>query len=524
LYQTTYRNGFVTLRRSFLKSALCGTVGAAILDACGGKAWAVEPGPIPQPRIDASLPELDALAQKLMASTGIPGMAIAVVQGGKPIFAKGYGVAKAGTPQAVDPDTVFQLASVSKSVGATVVARQVGKGTVAWDTPMRTLLPWFALSTPKATELVTIGDLYAHRSGLPDHAGDMLESVGYGRDEILHRLRYVPLDGFRTQWHYTNFGLTAAAEGVTVKSGQDWAALSEETIYQPLGMTRTSSRFADFVARPNHAVGHVPVDGKFVPGPPRDPDAQSPAGGVSSSVNDLAKWMSMMLGMGNVGGTQLIPAAALRPVIAEQMLVRAAEDGRSARYYGFGFNVGTSDAGRMLDDHSGAFIMGAATCFMMIPSTDLGIVVLTNAWPVGVPETLCLSFFDLVQFGKVQRDWHAILSGAFAELTKPQGSLAGDPRLPNPAPAQPLAAYTGTYNSEYYGPLVVSAEDGQLVLTLGPAAMKYKCTHWDGDVFAITAGGESATPGSLFKASFTATQAMLELFDADGAGLGTFTR
>jgi CubicO group peptidase (beta-lactamase class C family) len=295
-------------------------------------------------------------------------------------------------------------------------------------------------------------------------------------------------------------------------------------IYQPLGMSRTSSRFADFESRPNHAVGHVPVDGKFVPGPPRDPDAQSPAGGVSSSVNDLGKWLSMMLGMGNVGGTQLIPEWTLQPVITKQILTHPAHDGRPAGYYGFGFNVGTSDAGRMLADHSGAFIMGAATCFMIIPSTNLGIVVLTNAWPIGVPEALCLSFFDWVQYGTVQRDWAVEMAKAFAGITAPEGSLAGQRRPPLPFPPKPLPFYTGIYNSAYYGKLLVGVENGGLVLTLGPAGVKYKCRHWTGDVFAMTAGGETAVPGSLFKAVFTDRQVALELFETEGPGLGVFTR
>jgi hypothetical protein len=210
---------------------------------------------------------------------------VAVVQGDTPVFAKGYGVTQAGTQQAVDADTVFQLASMSKSLGSTVVARQVGKGIVDWDTPMHTLLPWFALSDPSVTQQLTVGDLYAHRSGLPDHVGDQLEDLGYDRTQGLERLRYVPLDGFRTQWHYTNFGMTAAAEGVATVSGIDWATLSEQALYQPLGMTRTSSRFSDFNARSNRAVGHVPKDGQFVPGPVRDPDAQSPAGVLNGGQN-----------------------------------------------------------------------------------------------------------------------------------------------------------------------------------------------------------------------------------------------
>src|ERR1700722_14011883 len=83
---------------------------------------------IPPARIDAAIAKVDGMARDMMRKTGIPGMAVAVVHNDRVVFAKGYGVRKVGTTQAVDTDTVFQLASVSKSVGATVVAAAVGKG------------------------------------------------------------------------------------------------------------------------------------------------------------------------------------------------------------------------------------------------------------------------------------------------------------------------------------------------------------------------------------------------------------
>jgi CubicO group peptidase (beta-lactamase class C family) len=142
-------------------------------------------------------------------------------------------------------------------------------------------LPQFTLADPYVTAHVTIGDLYAHRSGLPEHAGDDLEDLGYDRAQVLERLRYLPLDPFRSSYHYTNFGVTAAAEAVAAAARVDWATLSEQVLYTPLGMSSTSSRFADFEARENRARGHQLVGGAYVARDVRQPDAQSPAGGVS---------------------------------------------------------------------------------------------------------------------------------------------------------------------------------------------------------------------------------------------------
>src|SRR5690606_37477357 len=128
-----------------------------------------------------------------MEETGVPGVAVGVVYEDRLFWAAGYGVREVGKPDPLDVDTVFQLASVSKSIGATLVARLVGEGYLAWDDPVVKYLPDFALSDPWVTAHVSVADLYAHRSGLPDHAGDDLEEIGYGRAGIIERLRLFEL-------------------------------------------------------------------------------------------------------------------------------------------------------------------------------------------------------------------------------------------------------------------------------------------------------------------------------------------
>ncbi|RJG07943.1 serine hydrolase [Noviherbaspirillum cavernae] len=479
--------------------------------------------PIPAGQIDRAVSQLDAMAADIMARTGIPGMAVAVVHGGQTVYAKGFGVRAAGNPALVDADTVFQLASMSKSIGATVVAQQVGAGRVKWDTPVQANLPSFSLADPYISEKMTIGDLYSHRSGLPSHAGDKLEDLGYDRTQVLNRLRYSPLTPFRVTYAYTNFGLTAAAESVAIAAGVDWATLSEQSIYHPLGMNSTSSRFADYQARPNRAVGHVKVNGSFVVGVAREPDAQSPAGGVTSSVNDVAKWLAFLLANGSVGGRQLVDASALQPATSPQIvsIPSSSMDERSG-FYGYGFNVSTSAAGRMMISHSGAFALGAATAFTAIPSADVAIVVLTNAAPYGIPETLTAQFADLVQFGRMERDWEAFFTKAFAPFLTPEGSLVGVAKPVSPAPAKVLSSYVGIYQNDYYGPLQVVNNQGSLELRLGPKPMTYPLSHWDGDVFTFTLNNENAPPGTISKASFSSGKVVLEYFD-DG-GLGTFVR
>ena len=479
--------------------------------------------PLPGDAVDNAVAKLDGIAEELMSDSGIPGMAVAVVHGGDVVYTKGFGVREAGTDERVDADTVFQLASVSKSLASTVVAHQVGTGSVSWDTPVASKLPTFALGDPYVTQTVTVGDLFAHRSGLPDHAGDKLEDLGYDRAQVLEKLRYEPLDPFRISYAYTNFGLTAAAEAVATAAGVEWAQLSQDVLYSPLGMTTASSRYSDFQARADRAVGHMLVNGEYVAQAVRDPDAQSPAGGASGSVNDMAKWLTMVLGDGDYQGQQIASADALLPAWIPQIVSNPphSPDARPG-FYGYGFNVSTTPAGRQSISHSGAFALGAATNFVVIPSADVAIVALTNAAPIGVPETLTAEFSDLVQFGEVREDWRNLYKQAFVSMDQPVGELTGKTAPTDPAPAQPLASYAGTYANDYWGPATVTERDGILVLALGPGGQTFELRHWDGDTFVFDLSDENAPPGTMSQAEFDGNSLTLEYFDDNG--LGRFTK
>ncbi len=482
---------------------------------------------IPAGRIDDAVARIDGLVGDLMKSTGIPGMAVAVVHGGKTVYAKGFGVRDAtrgtGQDNTVDADTVFQLASVSKSVGATVVAHEVSDSVVTWDTPVVSKLPWFALGDPYVTGHLTIADLYSHRSGLPDHAGDKLEDLGYDRRQSLERLKYLPLAPFRISYAYTNFGVTAAAESVAAAAGKPWEDLSEEVLYRPLEMRSTSSRFADFVARPNHAVNHVKAGDRWEPRFQRDPDPQSAAGGVSSSVNDMARWLIMLLGNGTYNGQRIASPDALLPANTAQVIsVPATTPKARSGFYGYGFNVSVTSSGRTTYSHSGAFSLGAATNFVVMPSEDVGIIALTNAAPIGVPETLTAEFMDLLQYGQIREDWASLYKQAMGWMNNPVGSLVGKQPPANPAPARPLGDYAGIYANDYWGPVVVTERDGALQLSMGPKNRTFALTHWDGDTFTFPVADENAPPGTISRAAFSGNTLNLEYFDSDK--LGTFTR
>ncbi len=400
---------------------------------------------------------------------------------------------------------------------------------MAWTDPVVEHLPDFALSDPYVTEHVTVEDMYAHRSGLPNHAGDLLEDLGYPRDEVLQRLRYLPLRPFHAVYNYTNFGLTAAAESVANAAGMPWEDLSRSLLYEPLGMQDTSSRFSDYAAHPDRADLHVKVGKRWQPEFVRNADAQSPAGGVSSSARDLAKWMRMVLANGRFDGERILRRSQILELRTPRMTTRQSSATARPSQYSLGFNVSVDETGRLRLGHSGAFALGAGTAFAMSPAEQLGIVVLTNGMPIGAAEAIVGEFMERALVGDTSRDWYATYSGLFAQLLDHPTAL-GDRRPGQPEAPQPNAAYVGTYDSDYYGPLTIVERDGGLVLQLGPEPMEFALEPWTGNTFAYETVGENASGRQAVRFRGNRGQAtsvtVANLHDPFGRGsdVGVFTR
>ncbi|MFF5446440.1 serine hydrolase [Streptomyces sp. NPDC012888] len=473
--------------------------------------------------VDRAVGRLDAYVAEVMRKTGVPGVAVAVVHEDEVVRIKGYGVREAGKDAAVNAGTVFRLASVSKPVSSTVVST-VLDDPAGWDSPAR--LPGFALKDPWVTDHVTLADLFSHRSGLPDHTGDLLEDLGWDQRYILDHLRLAPLTPFRASYAYTNFGLTAAAEAVARREGTSWAELSQERLFGPAGMTSTATTYDAYMGRPDRAVAHAKdAAGRWVPTDARNPDAQAPAGGVSSNATDMARWMRLQLAGGTLDGKRVVAADTLARTHLPEIVSAppATPDGRTG-FYGLGWNVSYDDAGRLRLSHSGGFELGANTNVTMLPLERLGIVVLTNAAPVGQADAIALNFMDDAQHGRATADWLSVIAAVYA-ATLDGGKSSIDWAKPpaDPAPARADSEYTGTYRNDWYGPArVTAAPGGGLVLTLGPPdrPRNLPLTHWDGDTFSVESFGENAVGRT--PVTFRGDTVRIEWLDQQGQG--TFTR
>jgi CubicO group peptidase (beta-lactamase class C family) len=318
-------------------------------------------------------------------------------------------------------------------------------------------------------------------------------------------MRYLSLPGqFRKTYAYSNFGYTTGAIAAAMKVGKPWETIADEQLYSRLGMTSTSSRFSDYENRTNKAALHIFVDGQPVNRFVRAADSEAPAGGVSSSARDLAEWVRLQLNQGQWNGKQIVNATALaethKPEICRNPVDAAPpSECPGDQYYGLGWDVGTNPLGHLQLSHSGAFFLGAATSVYIIPDEHLGILVLSNSMPIGLPESICLHFLDLVHYGKPQREYLPLIGKFLGQMiAQTQDASINYATLSppkSPVVAKPLSTYAGTYTNEYYGTLEVSVLGDRLILRLPPRGSYYELAHWDGDTFTYYFASENTGTG-----------------------------
>ncbi len=439
-------------------------------------------------RLEAILPEFEKYAADTLKKSCVPGISIAIVQDDRAAYLKGFGVRKAGEPAEVGPDTVFQLASMSKPFTSALIASLVGDGLLAWDDKVTDVLPGFKLYDPAVTSQFSVRDLLAQRSGLPEYTGDDLAfTFMYGLPEIIGRISgQRPVAPFRSSYGYQNVMFAIAGEAAAVKTGKTYVSLMRQRIFSPLGMTSTSAVFADYEKAVNKAFSHRMNDGKPEVQAPAKDDIFSPAGGICSSAGDLSRWLRFQLAGGSFDGKQLVQKAALEETGRAQTVINSGPDGISA--YGLGWEIKSAD-GRVSVSHGGDFGNGISTIAELWPSENMGIAILTNSFPEGhiLHAALMKKLSELYFSGKSDTDWWPVMEDRFKKAA--EGSIL-DPYEHLPAaPEKKTAArktevYSGEYESDYYGMIRVRlAEKHGLLLFLGNNPEPLSLEHWDKDTF-----------------------------------------
>lgn len=334
----------------------------------------------------------DSLIPALMRERQIPGAAVAVLAHDTVLFAKGYGVADLDTRRPVGNSTIFQLASTTKPMTASVIMRLVEAGKIGLDTPVRQYVEWL----PQQYRDVTIRQLLTHTSGVRyDLRRENVDE--FSLDEFRRRLEaseaaFPP----GSRWQYSNTGYTLLAIAAEQASGKSFEALLRQSFFEPLGMAGAGYRVS--APGPEHAIGYDLVEGRLQ----RAPRVFSgwANSGVEANVLDVARWLASLSRRSLLRAESYVLIEAA-PRLTDGSPVEFQFSGEKSSY-GFGWFL-TSYRGKRLITHGGAI---AGFSSVVNRFDDIGIIVLSNgkqgADRRGQADAIAKALYDGLMFNSAR--------------------------------------------------------------------------------------------------------------------------
>ena len=448
----------------------------------------------------APLQGLDATVEQVRSQFNVPGVAVAVVKDGQVILARGWGEREVGKPGKVDADTLFAIASNTKAMTATALSVLAEQGKLSLDDKVIDHLPWFRMGDAYVTREMTLRDLLVHRSGLGLGAGDLLfwPTTDYTTREVVQRLAHVPLSGgFRERYAYDNILYGVAQLVIEDVSGQSFADFLQQHLFTPAGMH--STRFnADHLQRQDTvATGHALYDWRELRTvAPLTWHNNSAAGGVYSSVNDMARWMNVQLDGGRLPGSdarlfgdkrqQQIWSVVTPQTVAEPAVPELAPMRPNFAGYGEGWSL-SDYRGQKLVWHTGGW-PGMVSRVTLVPERNIGVVVLTNQEVGAAFNAITYSVLDAM-LAAPAHDWVDAYAKAVAkgrEKADAQWQAHQAARAVGSSPSLPLAGYAATYRDRWYGDVhVEQAGDGLRLRFSRTPMLVGTLEHWQHDTFIV---------------------------------------
>jgi CubicO group peptidase (beta-lactamase class C family) len=434
------------------------------------------------------LKKLDAYYEKALKDWDVPGMSIAIVKDGKIIFAKGYGVKQAGGSDKPDENTLFAIASNSKSFTSAAIAQLVDEGKLSWNDKVKKHLPYFELYDPWVSSEVTIRDLLSHRVGLRTFSGDLIwYRSALTAEEMIRRVRYLPKAyDFRSGYGYSNVMYITAGEVLKKITGKPWEEMIRERFFGPLGMDRSIATTRDLDKKGNYATPHLIRDGVHQPMAWEDWGHVAATGGILSSARDMSQWMIFNIDHGIWKNDTLISAQSRNLLWTPHtsFTIDHTNPGGTGHFNGYGLGWFLSDyRGKMVVSHTGGY-SGMLSAMALVPEEKLGVVVLTNGLK-GIYSALVNYTIDAF-INAPPKDWSA---EQLASSKKNKDTRIEDrkrSRAKGTSPSVSLDKYCGTYAVNTYGKISVSREGDTMKIRFEHTPdLAATLTHWHFDVWQL---------------------------------------
>lgn len=420
--------------------------------------------------LDATrLATLDTFVEQARTTLEVPGVSVGVVQNGKVVFARGFGVREHGKPAKVDADTLYLIASNTKSLTTLMLGKLVDEGVLTWDTPVRQVLPAFRLADADTADKVLVRHLLCACTGLPRHDLEWILGPADATPALTLDIlgRMTPTSKFGEMYQYSN--PIAAAAGLvgghavypSLELGAAYDKVMATRVFKPLRMKRTTLDF-DRATRGNYARPYAfDVDGRLalVDMAQNTPIRNvRPAGGSWSNVNDLLRYVQMELAQG------VLPNGR-RYISADVLEARQAEQVRTGKHswYGMGLDVDMRWGTPMV--YHGGRLRGYRTNMAWFPEHGVGVVVLTNADNGNVlMDALPRRVAELMLDGEPEAQ-----SAVTAAAETAKNAFAARRRaLTLPADATALATLASRYRNDVLGTIAVTTlDDGRRAFDFG---------------------------------------------------------
>lgn len=420
-------------------------------------------------RLDAArLQQVADFVEKMRRDFDVPGVAIGIVEDGKVVMSRGFGVRELGKPATVDGDTRFMIASNTKALTTLMLAKLVDAGKLDWNARAADVYPAFKLGDAATSGKVLVKHLICACTGVPRQDYEWLfEGEKQTPASVMATLGTMqPTTGFGELFQYSNpmaaaagyIGGQVAYPGSEPGAGYDRAM--QALVFDPLGMHNTTFDYAR-AQTGNYAAPHgYDIDHKVqVMGMGLNDTivASRPAGAAWSTVNDLLGYVRMEIDRGLLpDGSRYIGEAALMQRRQPQISLGADKD------YAMALMVDRSE-GVAVIDHGGD-MGGFHSNMMWWPEQKVGAVILTNADEgVYLRGPFKRRLMELMFDGEPQ-------AVAAAEATAKANRAAFDAQrklLQWPADVAALDALAPRYRNPALGELVVSREGGKAVFDVG---------------------------------------------------------
>jgi CubicO group peptidase (beta-lactamase class C family) len=414
---------------------------------------------------------VDSLASRAIADGLTPALGVAVTMDGRTIYSRSLGMADVTAGIPADKQTLWYLASTSKSFTGFGISLLADRGVIRFDQPITTLLPKVKWNPEVHADSLTLARFLSHTHYINDIA--VVQSAAFtGAIPESKWPDLIVLDGPQPTRDlvYSNFGYNVAAMVIDAKRPEGWKAFLERNIYMPAGLRNTYTRISGIdpkrIAKPHRFL----ADGKYMTLPFMKTDrTMNSAGGHLSALDDLARWTIVQMDSGKIDGKQVFPAKAV--VLGQTLIAKQTRD-QAKKFaffdregWGSGWDIGSYEGERMVSRFGSYGETRSHLSFL--PGRRTGVVAMSTGGPSVVTDIIAAMVYDL-EAGKPEAreranarldDLKKQLAGVPAGMARQDSVRAARQRQPL---LHRLEDFAGTYEANGFGSVVFTVRDGHL--------------------------------------------------------------